>query len=162
MPAGRDYIKQNLICSFLLLLVKFQFPPSKSNYHAGPFSGSNRSFTKVSEQTKLLSLLSSVLPGSKVTLKILPLLTLFITRQVNMTGCFQSYLMVLSSKSCVFHPFGWGIDPLLPFLHSLDIHLFIFHGDVRTVVTWTQKVISGLSAHVCPTCFLFPGTQWKS
>lgn len=124
-----DYIKQNLVCSFpLLLLVKFQFPPSKSNYHAGLFSGSNKSFTKIPERTKLLSLFTTVLLGRKETPRILLLLTLLATRQINVTGCFQGYLMgTSSSKALVFHSFGSGRC-----CHSFLAQIFIFFSSVET------------------------------
>lgn len=61
-----DYIKQNLACSFpLLLLVKIQFPPSKSNYHAGLFSVSNKTFTKIPEQKKVTFIIYFRSPGKK-------------------------------------------------------------------------------------------------
>ena len=105
-----DYIKQNLVYSFpLLLLVKFQFPPSKSSYHTGLFSGNSKTFTKIPEWTKLISLFTSVLLGRKETTRILLLLTLLATRHINVTGCFQSYLMGASSSTVlVFHSFGSG------------------------------------------------------
>lgn len=41
-------------------------------------------------------------------------------------------------------------------------HPFIQNQDIAEAVTWTQKVVSGLAAHCCPTCCFFSGTQGES
>lgn len=134
---------------------------------------------KYQNEKKLLSLFTSVLLGRKETPRILLLLTLLTTRQINVTGCFQSYLMgASSSEALVFRSFGSGrcchsfLAQIPIFFSSMETgeqrvmctthHTFIQNQDMAEAVTWTQKVVSGLAAHCCPPCRFFSGTQGES